>query len=161
MRRILGAVVIALVVAGCSSTSKVTGTNNTGSTPITLAHGSMSATINGTNWVANTAIDATYTNGVLLVSGADASALALAVSTVASGPGTYAVGLTDPTSGILTQGGGATWEALLSTGSGSIVISTLTSTGASGTFSFVMPALSGSSATGTKTVTNGTFNVTF
>jgi len=43
-------------------------------------------------------------------------------------------------------------------GSGSITINTLSSTGASGAFSFVMKLQSGNA---TKTVTNGVFNVTF
>jgi len=43
-------------------------------------------------------------------------------------------------------------------GSGTITINTLSATGASGTFSFVLKLQSG---TAMKTVTNGVFNVTF
>jgi hypothetical protein len=48
-------------------------------------------------------------------------------------------------------------------GSGTLTIATLTAAGATGTFAFtaVPPQAGGAGATGTKVVTNGTFNVTF
>ena len=42
-----------------------------------------------------------------------------------------------------------------------LVITTFSATSASGTFSFVAPAIASTGATASKTVTNGTFNVTF
>ena len=53
------------------------------------------------------------------------------------------------------------WGTTLSSGSGTITLGTLTSNTASGTFSLNLAAIPGSGATGTKTITNGSFNVTF
>lgn len=52
----------------------------------------------------------------------------------------------------------AGYLAFQTTGSGSVAVTTLTSTGATGTFNFVMPSTTGGAA---KTVTNGIFDVTF
>jgi hypothetical protein len=53
------------------------------------------------------------------------------------------------------------WATTPTTGGGTITLSALTSNSASGTFSLNLGPLPGSSATGTKAVTNGSFNVTF
>ena len=52
------------------------------------------------------------------------------------------------------------WTSIGAGSSGTITLTTLTTTGASGTFSFNLLPL-GAPATGTKVVTNGVFNVTF
>jgi hypothetical protein len=53
------------------------------------------------------------------------------------------------------------WGAAGSSGSGTVVISSLTRTTATGTFSFILPPVRNTSATGTKVVANGVFDVTF
>jgi len=57
--------------------------------------------------------------------------------------------------------GTQTWQTTVAGGSGTLVITTFSATSASGTFSFVAPAIASTGATASKTVTNGTFNVTF
>ena len=47
------------------------------------------------------------------------------------------------------------------TGSGSVTLTSISATGAAGTFSFVVPPTAFSGAIGNKTVTEGAFNVTF
>jgi hypothetical protein len=54
----------------------------------------------------------------------------------------------------------SSWLTAVTQGSGSINITSITSTTIAGTFSFIAPANTISPATGTKTVTSGTFNVT-
>lgn len=59
------------------------------------------------------------------------------------------------------------WQALAmgttlgGVGTGSVTVTTLNAERVIGTFSFVAPAAASSEATGTKTVTNGSFNVKF
>jgi len=55
---------------------------------------------------------------------------------------------------------GQTWSTVAPGSTGSIVITTYTANRIAGTFSFTAAALSGG-ATGTLTVTNGSFDVTF
>jgi hypothetical protein len=58
---------------------------------------------------------------------------------------------------------GQTWTANAAVvgSSGTVTLTSFSSTGASGTFSFVAVALAGTGSTGTKTITNGSFSVTF
>jgi Bacterial Ig-like domain (group 2) len=81
---------------------------------------------------------------------------------VPAAAGTYAVNSTsEADAGLQIPAARALWSAGPLGGSGTITLSTLTPTSASGTFSFTMVPLQGTTATGTKTVTNGVFNVTF
>jgi hypothetical protein len=82
-----------------------------------------------------------------------------------SGPGTYSTGRPESMAGVFTTahlGVVSIWSAgTHQSDSGTLTINTLTATGASGTFSFVAVADLTTAATGTKTVTNGAFNVRF
>ncbi|HKT78788.1 MAG TPA: hypothetical protein VJP86_01115 [Vicinamibacterales bacterium] len=73
--------------------------------------------------------------------------------------GTHTVGLGSVTNAGLIIGTSG-WHANSATGSGSVTITTLTAHNAVGTFTFSLPA-QGPPATGTKSITNGSFNVTF
>ena len=78
------------------------------------------------------------------------------------GTGTFPIGpfpITNGANGLLTIGGSQLWAANAIQGSGTITVTTLSATGASGTFSFNLVA--DAPATGTKTITNGAFNITF
>ena len=83
--------------------------------------------------------------------------------TTAAVVGTTNVGPASGTDALLGATGGAIWAANGMGGSGTVTITTLTSMMASGRFSFTLvPSnLVDSVATGTRTVTDGRFNVIF
>ncbi len=118
------------------------------------------AVINGQAWAATTAtFTVSYTNGVLAMSGTDATGWTFGLAIPASGPGPVA--LSTGANAILTSPSNQNWSAThLDGGSGTIVVTSLTSNSATGTFSFVMVP-SGGGATGNRTVAQGTFSVTF
>ena len=132
--------------------------------PGNTATGSMSATINGTAWRALCVGVSTLAPGVISIGGGEpttaTTGMTLGFATNRA-IGTTNVGVLSGTNALLTVGGNALWQAALSNGSGTVTISTLTATSASGTFSFVMTAQAGTVATGTRTVTGGAFSVNF
>jgi hypothetical protein len=133
-----------------------------GSGPDELEQGSMSARIDGSNWSATAALSAVYSGGLLTAAGLDASLRTIGFSVGATAPGTFVVGLTGTAAGTLTEGsGGPTWQAVANLGEGTITITSISQTAAAGTFSFTLVATAGSGATGTRTVTNGSFNLRF
>jgi hypothetical protein len=129
------------------------------------ATGSISAQINGASWVAACVKAATFFNGIVSLVGSDnvtsvANAQVIGIATQASGPGTFPISLANGENGQLTIGGTQVWEAnAVLGGSGTITLTVLTATGTSGTFSFNLIAVP--PAAGTKTITNGVFNITF
>ncbi len=135
-------------------------------TTATGGRGSMSAKIDGGSWNSVSISTATYSNGTLSFGGVDniTSPRVLAIAVRAGEAGTFRIGqsASDANANALLTIGGSVWQAVsVAGGSGTIVITSLTTTGASGTFSFTLNAVPQTSATGTKTVTDGTFNVTF
>jgi hypothetical protein len=164
------ALTMLLVTAACGS-SGGTATGPTPATPVAScpggngATGSISAQINGVSWVAVCVKSATFFNGIVSFAGSDnvadvANAQVIGIATQASGPGTFPISLANGANGQLTIGGTQVWEAnAVLGGSGTITITILTATGTSGTFSFNLIAVP--PATGTKTITNGVFNLTF
>ncbi len=128
--------------------------------------GTMNARIDGTAWT-TTCVNPTYGGGQLNIVGDNLANPATIISFVlgpVSGPGIYSITpLGVPAqvvvTGHLAVGGSAIWDAYAGHGSGSVTINALTPTGASGTFSFMMPASSGT-ATGTRAV-EGSFNAAF
>jgi hypothetical protein len=158
-----------LVTAACGSS----GSTTTGASPVTRsscpgsngATGSISAQINAVSWVAVCIKAATFFNGIVSFVGSDnvtnfANAQVIGIATQASGPGTFPISLSNGANGRLTIGGTQVWEAnAVLGGSGMITLTILTATGTSGTFSFNLIAVP--PATGTKTITNGVFNITF
>jgi len=124
-----------------------------------LPNGSMSARIDGSNWRASAAITASYRQGIFAAAGTDGTnTIGFAVATTATG--TFNIGATANVNALLSVSGSTIgWQAVGTTGSGTLTISSLTATSASGTFSFVLAPVGGSASN--KTITNGTFNVTF
>jgi hypothetical protein len=98
----------------------------------------------------------------LLVSGSDfgsGGGTSLALGTPQS-TGTFSIGpgsLVTANMSVIGAGSGG-WLAFATQGSGTVTVSALTATGASGTFNFVMVSTTGGPS---KTVTNGAFDVTF
>ncbi len=112
-------------------------------------------------------MSATRSNGILSIAGTDPTwALALAVT--ASAPGTFVIpGAAGPQAGnnallLFTQNNTTTgsWAANAVQGSGTVIITSLTLTAVSGSFTFLAFPASGI-ATGARNVTNGTFTVDF
>jgi hypothetical protein len=172
LRRHVTALLIAapllLTAAACGSST----TPSTGGSGVVSgcsgahASGSMTAQINGTAWTAVCISASSFTGNVLSLGGSDNATNAtvaqiIAMATTATGPGTFPIGplpITNGANGLLTINA-QIWSASATQGSGTITITTLNSTGTSGTFSFNLVAVP--PATGTKTITNGTFNITF
>jgi len=163
-----------LVTAACGSSGSTTTGPTHVPTPVPPvascpggngATGSISAQINGLSWVAACVKGATFFNGILSLVGSDnvtnvATAQVIGITTQASGPGTFPISLSNGASAQLTIGGTRVWEANgVLGGSGTITLTTLTATRTSGTFSFDLIAVP--PATGTKSITNGVFNLTF
>jgi Family of unknown function (DUF6252) len=123
----------------------------------------MTFRVDGTTTTANP-ITAGFANGILSVGGTDTSrstTLSFALPPTSAGTGTYVLGPSSAANAMILIGNPAAgWQAAVGTGSGTIVIGTLTSTRASGTFSFTLAAVPGTGATGTKTITEGSFDVT-
>ncbi len=155
MYRLTAACALALLVPGCSSSSDNT---SGGSAPIT-------ATVNGTAFVGNTDAIATQLSGVLNISAFNAAKSAEILITLhVNGPGTYSlasasVGIAEYE--VTTTTSASQWETGFNGGTGTITVTTLTASGASGTFSFTGQPLTATGATGTANVTNGSFQVTF
>ena len=129
----------------------------------------MTALVDGVAWSSIVTITTRTTlptepRGVLGVSGTNAFTGQYIEITFAvpNAVGTYTIGPGQISNGALQiPNNFASWTASTTIGSGTIVVSSLTSTGAAGTFTLTLPPLSNTRATGTKLVTNGQFNVTF
>jgi len=137
------------------------GGDNTG--PNGQTNGDMSAKFDGSSWssVATFATrNATNAGTITAVSGADEHSIALAFAFVDTGVGTYTIDGTSATNAVLTDGGKG-WVASAVGGSGTVTVTTLDATHIVGTFAFSMTASPGTGATGTKSVTQGTFDVKF
>jgi hypothetical protein len=131
---------------------------------------SMSARIDGVPWVAiPQAIQVLRVNlpsGTSLISigGNDRFACPILLLTMAMprAVGTYTLGPGSVANASLGSSNCSTagWSTIFG-GSGSITLTTLTSTTAAGTFSANLTPTSGSTATGTRVITEGAFSVTF
>ncbi len=145
-----------LSIAACGS--------DTGpSDPPDLPNGTMSARIDGSSWSATIAIFATYNNGILAIAGGDAvsgGTRTIGIGAQVTAPGTFPIGGTNPANGLVTIGT-STWQAAAGIGSGSITITAISATGARGTFQFNALPVANTPATGTRAVTEGSFDVTF
>lgn len=121
---------------------------------------SVAASIDGTAWTAAT-VQSTYAGNVLAVGGLDAgqTQVLITIPSVTT-TGTFDIGAGQPGVAVVTANG-QTWSSTLVGGTGSVTVTTLTATHAAGTFTFVATALTTSGATGNKTVTTGSFDVTF
>ncbi len=154
MRKLTGLALFLLAVSGCSGDS--TGNNNGN------GNGDMSASIDGQSWTGTLATAASYQGTVLGFAGTNGSYQINITLTGVSGPGTYSLG-----SGQLSIATVATvstspqvWITSSTGGTGSVVITSLTSSAVAGTFSFTAVPSSGG-ASGNKAVTSGQFNVSF
>ena len=117
--------------------------------------GRVGATINGTAWNAATIAGGSLTSsGFALTATTDDRSLSFSLFQVTA-PGTYA--LSSSRVIVVTGNGTPTQTWGVSGGTGSVTITTATATRLTGTFNATLPPSAG--ATGTVTITNGTFDV--
>ena len=122
--------------------------------------GAISATIDGAHWTSSLGATTSHSSGSYGIGGSNSDAT-IGLAFPDAGVGTYDIGQLSPTNVLLTQQGGATWVASAIGGSGSVTVTSVTASRIVGTFNFTLVPLSGSSATGNRTITNGTFDITF
>ena len=126
-------------------------------------YGTITATIDG---VAYSGIVRTATNqsGIFAIAAMnDQTNVGFGVGALAA-VGTTSISATSPTNALLTTTTGVpavSWFASMSGGSGTLTISSINATGATGTFQFTLQPTPGTGASGTRSVTNGSFTVTF
>jgi hypothetical protein len=156
MSRTLAVMSLLLFVAGCGGSDNPAGPND----PAGGGSGPMSARIDGAQWNAQMAFAVGSASGsVIAVSGADITGRAVGVAWLDEGLGTYTIGPTTPANGVLNEGTGS-WTTT-GQGSGTIVVTTRTPTRVAGTFTLTVGAIPNTTATGTRNITNGVFNVAF
>lgn len=122
------------------------------------AGGTMTLKIDGSSWSASLKVAASYSGGVLSVTGSDSNAKQCNITlTNISGTGTFDIGgsMTNPNSGRWTQGLGTndTYMTQLGLGSGTCTITELSATQVKGTFSFTAKNTPGIMVT----ITEGSF----
>ena len=138
------------------------GGDNTG--PNGQTNGDMTAKIDGTAFSSVTTLaqrNTTNAGTIIAVSGADAHGTGLGFAFLDAGVGTYSIGDLTPTNATVLDGTGKVWTAGAIGGSGTLTVTALDATHVAGTFAYSAVASAGSGATGTKTVTQGVFDVTF
>jgi hypothetical protein len=144
--------ILMLLLAGCGS-NEPTG-------PAPLANGTYRAKIDGTEFNAIQAAVIGGAGGLYSLGGGNAAGQTIGFAWQDNGPGTYPIGV--PPSTIATHtASGQVWSASSVKGSGSIVVTTSTAGRVAGTFSFVLQADGASGATGTRTITEGSFDLTY
>lgn len=149
----------AIAVLGLTSCDKSDDEDVTPDDPAT-GNGSLSLKVDGTSWNASLAVQGINANGVVTVTGSDSNAhQAQVILYGVTEPGTYNVqaGLQHQlrwTEGLNAQD---TYMANGILGSGSIVVTELTSSKVKGTFQFT----GANTAQATKSITEGSFEATF
>lgn len=160
MQRILTILTVFVFITlfiGCSD-DPASGNTNT-------SHGSMSAKVDGTAWDADNVTQATWANGVLGFGGAQINGgnnKQIIITGLVAEPGEYAIGGITGLQGNYSDGSGSSIRTFTAT-SGTLVVQELSESGAKGTFSFEAKEqnIGGSSGNETRSITNGSFNITF
>lgn len=125
-----------------------------------LPNGSVSARVDGQQWTATLSVQVNHANSILAFGASgDGITIGMAMPT-ATGPATHVIGPGSPANANLTDGA-VTWAATPAIGGGTITLTSLTSTRATGTFSFTAESSSGTASPATRQVTQGMFDLTF
>jgi hypothetical protein len=153
LRRLGGTLAIA-GLAACGSTTQPRGPSN----------GTMTALIDGSSWAASN-IAATYPGGILAIAGTDTQgrSIGFAVGPTTT-PGTYPVAVTSAVNASLNIIVGSTaqaWQAVQTSGAGSVTLTAISANRATGTFQFTVVPVAGTGAAGTRSITQGAFDVTY
>ena len=154
---ILTAFAFIVLLAGCSD-DPASGNTNT-------SHGAMTAKVDGTAWDADNVTQATWENGVLGFGGAQINGgnnKQIIITGLVAEPGNYAIGGITGLQGNFSDGSGTSIRTFVAT-SGTLVVEELSESGAKGTFSFQAKEqnIGGSSGNETRSITDGTFDITF
>lgn len=125
-------------------------------------NGTMTAKVDGVDFDATLAVQATLDQGVFVVAGNNGNAQQIQITlNNISSSGTYQIGgsMTNPNMGLYVDGPSAaeSYTTIVGVGSGTVEITELTDTSAKGTFSFTARNTAGDE----KSVTEGAFDVTF
>jgi hypothetical protein len=125
--------------------------------------GYMTATIDGTSFVATCLVNLNVISGLVSFGATNVAQsnptgfIDIAFGVKASAPGTYQLAHMSINDAAVSIGGSKIWQAgATSNGTGTVVFTTLTATEIAGTFSLDLVA--GPNASGTKTVRNGSFD---
>lgn len=149
-----------LVATSCGGSSSTA----VGGTSVPLLNGTFSATIDGSAWSAEGRVAVTRgpANSLIIAAASLGRSLSFTLFN-ASAPGTFSLvysnATTLPSFAILASAGSA-WTTNTTGGTGSVVVTTLTTSRVAGTFSFTAPPSPGQGTT-TAHVTGGTFDVTY
>jgi len=123
-------------------------------------NGTVTAKIDGASWEATAEVQATYISFVLSIGGLDSQARQIVISIPnVEVTGTFSFAGAQAAVGVVTFGA-QSWSTAIAGGGGTVTISTLSGSHAVGVFNFTAPASTGG-ATGTKSVTSGTFDVRY
>lgn len=152
MQRIISLFCLAVIViaTGCGGDDNPTNTT---------ANGSVSAKVNGSAWSATT-VQATYQSSVLGIGGSQISGAEnkqINISGLVAGPGTYQLGLISPINISYTEGSAANVK-IFTAKSGTLKVDQISASGAKGSFSV---EAQDQAATGTRSITEGAFDVKF
>lgn len=158
---------VGLFAGSCSSP---TAPRTPGACGTNVSLDTMSARIDGQDWSSILTLPQ-LVGGAVSITGSDGCTPSRNVTfnLFVKGPGTYKIPETDPEkefdeaalSAVLSIGNTSFWDAQVGHGSGTVTFTALNATGATGTFSFTLLPMVGTNATGTHTVTNGSFDVKF
>jgi Family of unknown function (DUF6252) len=147
-----------MLAIACSSGSSSTGPSG--------GSANLSATIDGASFLGTVQAKATRTvsggDTIITVGGANTGeAIIIGMAFSDSGARTYFIGGFGEPANALINEGSATWASNIAGGTGSITVDTISATRVTGTFQFDAVPVSGSGASGTQTVTNGKFALSF
>ena len=163
---VAAATVAAAAACGGSSPAAPSGTNAGGTTPGGSsggASGPFTALIDGAPFNGSQALSATNLNNQLSISGSNGQYTLQLIVQLSRGAATYTFGALDPsnvtTAALALNGTAQNWFAGPGVGSGTITISSLTSSAVSGTFTVTVAPSAGGPATGNRVITSGVFNV--
>ena len=154
-----------LLTVSCAFALSLTGCSSSDSpTDPTGGSGTFTATVDGQPW--NGQIEATRTgyNGFVFGVVGEDGGIEIALTVDTSDPDNQApatIDLTTGSTGAELSEGGNFWYAVGQGGSGTLVLNSLDANGATGTFSFVAGPVANSAPAGTRSITNGSFNLTF
>lgn len=162
----LAGLALAVMAAACGGSSTSPSAPSSGSsTPAPTASGpSLSFRMDG-SLVTATNVTATFANGIFTLGGGVAASnisIGIGLTPTTTQTGSYPLGPLSSTNALLLVGNPAqSWNAGVGIGGGSVTIATFTSTSASGTFALNLAPVPGTGSSGTKVITEGSFNVTF
>jgi hypothetical protein len=179
MRLRFATVALLLFACACGGGGSTTSPSNSSGNPNSgnpNSKGSMSAVIDGKAWTATQGVStASYSGGIFAIGGSDPNYI-LSFAVTANGGGTFVIPGADRVTGqpALQAGNNAllipvvngvaqpSWVADFTKGSGTIVLTSISATGATGSFSFALaPSNAAFGTAGTRLVSSGTFNVNF